>query len=144
MCPALSLRPLPALCYVLFVFLCVYLGRRACSGSGGVVGNVPLYHCGHCRLYVCLFCVCLGLCAASKCVPRVPLYHCSHCQLYYYYVLFVLCVFRACAHAPVSHSHSIIVAIAEFIFIYLCCVSLDLHVQLQRPLSCYPAIAELR
>ena len=30
-CPALSLRPMPALCYVLFVFLCVCLSLRVCS-----------------------------------------------------------------------------------------------------------------
>ena len=100
----------------MFVLFCLCLGQRTCSG----VGNVPLYHCGRCRLYVCLCCVCLGLQVASVshsiiaayagfmlcfvCVSlcvfeparvqlgvgNVPLYHCGHCRLY---VIFCLCFF---------------------------------------------------
>ena len=62
------------------------------------MGNVPLYHCSHCRLYVCLCCVSLGL-QVAKCVIA----DCGHCRpSCRLYVMFCLCFFVciwACARA---------------------------------------------
>ena len=101
-CPALSLRPLPAFMFVLF---CLCLGQRACSG----VGNVPLYHCGRCRLYVCLCCVvCLWGCALQV------VSHSIIVAIAGFMLCFVCVVCLWAVRAAVSWS--IIAAIAELLY----------------------------
>ena len=69
-----------------------------CIFDHAPVGNVPLYHCSHCRLYVCLCYVSLGL-QVAKCVIA----DCGHCRpSCRLYVMFCLCFFVciwACARA---------------------------------------------
>ena len=58
-CPALSLRPMPALCYVLFAFLCVCLSLRVCSWgwemSRSIIAAIADFMlCFVCVLFVCI------------------------------------------------------------------------------------------
>ena len=75
------------LCFVC-ISLCVFEPARVQLG----VGNVPLYHCGHCRLYV-MFCLCFLVCiwACARAVGGVKCPALSLRPLPTLY-LFVLCV----------------------------------------------------